>query len=77
MVAFFFLFAPIVVLVAVLLMQQFQPSRDPAKPEPTGPGRVEPQFATAPAPEKTAASDPDAADAQADPRQASVITVER
>jgi hypothetical protein len=46
MVAFFFLFAPTVVLIAVLLLQRFQPSRDPVMQITAG--RVEPQFAAAP-----------------------------
>jgi hypothetical protein len=46
MVAFLFLFAPTVVLIAVLLLQLFQPRSDPAMV--TGPVRVEPRFAAVP-----------------------------
>jgi hypothetical protein len=48
MVAFLFLFAPVVVLIAVLIMQRFQPKRDeyPATPmeRVVEGGRIEPRF---------------------------------
>jgi hypothetical protein len=48
MVAFLFLFAPTVVLIAVLIMQRFQPrrDRDPAAPvkRAVADGRIEPRF---------------------------------
>jgi hypothetical protein len=48
MVAFLFLFAPVVVLIAVLIMQRFQPKRDrhPAPPvkRVVDDGRIEPSF---------------------------------
>jgi hypothetical protein len=81
MVAFLFLFAPIVVLIAVLLMQLFQARRDPAKLEVTRPGRVEPQFASAPVPETAASTtDPGGQDFPQPPvdrQEASVITIQR
>jgi len=77
MVAFFFLFAPIVVLIAVLLMQRFQPRRNPAKVEATRPGRVEPQFASVPVAETAASTTDLGGPPGEDQREASVITIER
>jgi hypothetical protein len=48
MVAFLFLFAPVVVLIAVWIMQRFQPKRDAYPPTPVArvfdEDRIEPRF---------------------------------